>query len=952
MIGATISHYKITEKLGEGGMGVVYKAEDTKLERTVALKFLAAHLLNDEEAKARFLREAKAAEGLHHPNICPVYEIGEAEGKTFISMAFIEGEPLEAKIERGPLSLKEALDIGRQIAEGLEAAHEKGVVHRDIKPANVMVDAKEHATIMDFGLAHLTEASRLTKTDQTMGTVAYMSPEQAQGMEVDGRTDLWALGCVLYEMVAGGRPFKGEYDQALLYEIVHQAPEPLTGVRAGVPMELEFIVGKCLAKDRNDRPSSAEEIARDLRTLGEKLKSGRSTVLQTGIVTGPSAGSTQPPGQAESPSLPGPLAKYRVIEGGQETGDAIRYVAEDTELRRSVAIRVLPQSSEQQIERAQRRKQTVLLGTTALAVLVALVFTFFPLFSPTPVAETPLRRSAFTPPVALNTSALFAGVAISPNGKHIAYTAAGSEGRLWVQDLDQEQPRAIEGTEGALLPFWSPDSGFIGFAVGAELQKVSVQGGPAMRLCEMSGRLFYGGSWSPDGDSVVFSSPSVAIRPDIYEVPAQGGVPSLLIGPEDSEESSEGPTGSISRPHFLPSDEGGRVLVFTFGSAATSEMMIQDLDTGRREFLGPGDRPFYSASGHLVYQPGRNTYDLWALPFSLETLQGTGEAFPIAQNSRQPTVAADQTLVYLDGYGSAQEQLVWVGRDGKKVEEVGQPQESIRDAALSPDGGRVAVSASVGSNMDVWVWDLTRGVKTRLSAAAESDFLPVWSPAGDEVVFMSVRAGNTDIYLRQADGSGEEQALAATSGEEVPADWSRDGKYLLYSTDDPETGYDLWYLERSEDGSGWEPHPFLQEPASQTAPKFSPDGRFVAYVSDDSGQREIYVQPFPEGGRKVTVSNSGGHQSRWSRDGKELFYVEGETLMVVGVSTQEEFSATPPTELFEHPGLRRDGSHPKYDISLDGQRFLLPERVGTEAPETKIRVVQNWFAEFKDRQQD
>ena len=287
MIGRTISHYRITEKLGEGGMGVVYKAEDTKLERTVALKFLAAHLLNDDEAKARFLREAKAAAGLHHPNICPVYEIGEAEGKTFLSMAFIEGEPLEARIEQGPLPLKEALDIGRQTAEGLEAAHEKGVVHRDIKPANVMVDAKSHATIMDFGLARLTEASRLTRADQTMGTVAYMSPEQAQGMEVDHRSDVWALGVVLYEMVRGQRPFQGEYDQALLYEIVHQEPEPLTGVRAGVPMELEFIVGKCLAKAPQDRYQTSADAIVDLRTCAEKLKSGHSKILRTGAATVP-----------------------------------------------------------------------------------------------------------------------------------------------------------------------------------------------------------------------------------------------------------------------------------------------------------------------------------------------------------------------------------------------------------------------------------------------------------------------------------------------------------------------------------------------------------------------------------------------------------------------------------------------------------------------------------------
>jgi len=286
MIGRTISHYKIVEKLGEGGMGVVYKAEDAKLERSVALKFLAAHLLDDDEAKQRFLREAKAAAALDHPNICTVYEIAEAEGKIFLAMAFLKGETLEDRIAKGPLPLKDALDIARQIAEGLQAAHAEGIVHRDIKPANILVSPEGRATIMDFGLARLTEASRLTKAEQTVGTAAYMSPEQMQGAEVDRRTDIWALGCVLYEMVAGARTFQGEYPQALAYEIVNQAPEPLTSIRAGVPMELEFVVGKCLAKDRDDRPESAQEVARELRTLAEKLKSGRSTILRTPNLTG------------------------------------------------------------------------------------------------------------------------------------------------------------------------------------------------------------------------------------------------------------------------------------------------------------------------------------------------------------------------------------------------------------------------------------------------------------------------------------------------------------------------------------------------------------------------------------------------------------------------------------------------------------------------------------------
>ena len=594
MVGRTISHYKITEKLGEGGMGVVYKAEDTKLERTVALKFLAAHLLNDEEAKARFLREAKAAAGLDHPNICTVHEIAEVDGKTFLAMAFLKGKTLEDPIAGGPLSLKDALDIARQVADGLEAAHEAAIVHRDIKPANIMVDAKGRATIMDFGLAHLTEASRLTKTDQTMGTVAYMSPEQAQGMEVDNRSDVWALGVVLYEMVCGQRPFQGQYDQALLYEIVHQEPEPLTGVRAGVPMELEFIVGKCLAKDRNDRPSSAEEIARDLRTLGEKLKSGRSTILHTGVVTGPPAGSTQSPGQAESPSSPGPLAKYRVIEDEQKTGDAIRYVAEDTELRRSVAIRVLPQSSEQRIERVQRRKQTVAFGVGGLGVLLALIFAFFLLFSPAPVGETPLRRFAIAPPVSVATDR---GVhdnvlAISPNARHIAFVEAGGQGRLWVQDLDQEQPRAIEGTEGAGSPFWSPDSTVIGFAAGGGLKKVSVRGGLASPVCELPAAHFHGGTWSPDGEVIVFSSGLQGQPHNLYQVPARGGAASVLLAPEDLEQASEGAAKYPAWSHFLPSEAGARVLVFTHGRAGEHTMMVQDLETEHREILGPGVFPF------------------------------------------------------------------------------------------------------------------------------------------------------------------------------------------------------------------------------------------------------------------------------------------------------------------------------------------------------------------------
>ncbi len=941
MIGTTISHYKITEKLGEGGMGVVYKAEDTKLDRTVALKFLAGHLLNDEEAKARFLREAKAAAALDHPNICTVYEISEAEGKTFLSMAFIEGEPLEACIDRGPLPLKEALDIGRQVVEGLEAAHEKGVVHRDIKPANVMVDAKGHATIMDFGLAHLTEASRLTKADQTMGTVAYMSPEQAQGMEVDKRADVWALGVVLYEMVCGQRPFQGQYDQALLYEIVHQEPEPLTGVRAGVPMELEFIVGKCLAKDRNDRPSSAEEITRDLRTLGEKLKSGRSTILRAGTVTGPRAGSTQPPGQAESPSLPGPLAKYRVIEDGQETGDAIRYVAEDTELRRSVAIRVLPQSSEQQIERAQRRKQSLVLGIGALGVLLALVFAFFPPFSP--VAEAPLRR--FTLP----TDEAPISPSISPNGRHVAYLTGPDGNRtLWVQDLDQNQPRAIVGPTNLTpsMPFWSPDSQFVGFRSqdGGDFKKVAVSGGPVVTLAEASGPSMRS-VWTPDGESVIFTS-----ERKLFKAPSRGGQAELWLEAEEGFGAYE--------PAFFVASQGTDKLLYVEATSPTEAQIIAlDRTSGQRKILAEGWFPVYAPSGHVVYE-SIEPRGVWAIPFSVDTMKSTGNPFPISENSNDPSIALDGTLVYLEGAAATGLwRLVWKDREGNRLGEIGEPHDGpIAYPGLSPDGSRVVVQ---DNDRDIWVHEVNRPIKTRLTTLPTWELYPSWSPAGDRIVFSSGAGGlgTRSLHMVRADGSeGPVSFLESSEFRSYVTDWSSDGNTILVWRQDLSGGSaakaDIWYLKRKEDG-GWEESLFLESEYADQLAKLSPDGRFIAYDSNQSGEREIYIRSFPDATGLRRVSANGGAQVRWRTDGKELFYVEGDSLMAVPVATTSTLTIGAAEKLFSDDSLviRSGGSWLTYDVTADGQRFILREaEAGTS--DVKLRVVQNWFAEFQDRQTD
>ena len=565
-----------------------------------------------------------------------------------------------------------------------------------------------------------------------------------------------------------------------------------------------------------------------------------------------------------------------------------------------------------------------------------------------PGESAPLRRFAFTPPAPFNPVLSIAHVAISPNGKHIALAVGGGEGKLWVQDLDQQQPRAIEGTTGAASPFWSPDSKFIGFAAQGELNKVPVQGGLATRICAISSVGFYGASWSPDGDVIVFSSSDSNTGAVLHQVPARGGAANLLLSPEEPERLSGGPTGTLMNPNFLPSQSGAGILLFTFGRLAERTMIVQDLDTGRRELLGPGHLPFYSPSGHIVYQPAAVTQDLWALPFSLSTLQAAGEAFPIAQDSRDPTIAADGTLVYRDGSARGTKQLTWLDRRGGKTGEIGQAQVDIVDPELSPDGRRVAFVAVENSNTDIWVYDIARGVRTRLSVDPAVEYRPLWSPSGEEVAFASPRSGVWAGFVRRADGSGEAKALPATPLREWVSDWSRDGKYLLYGLIDPENGGDVWYLERKQDRS-WETHPFLQTPFRAATPKLSPDGRFVAYSSNESGQFEVYVRPFPEGGGRSTVSSDGGQQPRWSDDGKELFYVEGDTLVAVSVTTSPEFSVGPATRLFEHPSLTRS-FYPQYDVSADGQRFVLAAPVEVEGAEPSIRVVQNWFEEFRERQ--
>jgi Tol biopolymer transport system component/predicted Ser/Thr protein kinase len=949
MIGQTIAHYKITEKLGEGGMGVVYKADDTKLDRPVALKFLAAHLVSDEEVRKRFEREAKAAAALNHPNICHVYSIDEIEGKTFIAMAFLEGEGLDRKIEAGPLKLKDALGIAIQTAQGLQAAHEKGIVHRDIKPANLMVTgsgSKQHVTIMDFGLAQLADRSKLTRMDETMGTVTYMSPEQTYGTEIDHRSDIWSLGVVTYEMVTGQQPFKGHYDKAVMYSITNEPPEPMTALRTGVPMELELLVNKCIAKDADERYQHTDELLLDLQGLKKKLESGKSTIMHAApagtVVTGTHAGPTQAPGQVENPSLPGPLAKYRVIENIEERDDSVVYHAEDTQLRRLVDVKIIPQSAAQGLKRKQLIRYAALFA--AGIVLTALIGYAMGWLSPagTP-ADIPLRRFSFAPAHLLN-------AAISPNGRHIAYIERGLSNTLWVHDLASKQPRIIEGAVPARSVFWSADSQFIGFQEGGDLKKISREGGPAVSVCELPDGRIAGAGWSPDGESIVFS----AGRPfTVYEVPSRGGSPKQLF----DRVEADGSRGNTS-PRFLPRRGGSRAILFNVRSQSASDVFVRDLESGETKKLAPGVVAAYSPSGHIVYGAAPNQPDLWALPFSLGSLEATGEPFPIAQQAAEPSVAVDGTLLYADSAGAGLRQLRWRDRDGKPQGTIGQPQETIRYPALSPDGKRVATwSRDDGAN-DIWVHEVDRPVKTRLTTFGY-DVWPTWSPSGNKIGFASGRTGERDIYVKSADGSGEPKALLLVdAAAEYLTDWSRDEKTLLFwrrprgggTASGSGTVGDILSLQQKSDGS-YEEAPFLTSEFEETTPQFSPDERFVAYTSDESGRREVYIQAFPEGGSKRQVSVNGGTQPRWRADGKELYYVEGERLMAVPVSLGPALTVGSPKELFSSPGLVWQGdNYLTYDVTPDGQRFVLAERVEGES-RREIQVVQNWYEEFRGREQ-
>ena len=898
MIGRTISHYRIVDKLGEGGMGVVYKAEDTRLHRTAALKFLPRQGGSDED-RERFFREARAAASLDHPNICTVYEIDEIDGQVFLAMQFLEGTTLDKRIAEAPLPLATALDIGRQTAEGLEAAHKRGVVHRDIKPANLMLTgdnpAKPQVKILDFGLAKLAEGSKLTQADSVLGTIAYMSPEQAQGQKVDPRTDIWSLGATLYEAISGEPPFKGHYEQATVYSILNEDPEPLSAVRSRIPLEVEWTIEKCLAKDPDERYQSAAELAVDLHTLAKKLDSQKLSIHRTQLVEPEAAAGRAP---------------------------ATRALPRDAAAAQRTASRWGPW-------------QVLLLAAMALGAALGIVALAL---RDTPDARElqPLRRFSISLERTLPPETQVRRVSVAPDGSALAFTTNRPNGRLWIQRFDEPEPLAFEGTDGVANFAWSPDSRSLAYLVGSRLHRIPVDGGRSIALSDLPGQFFGGLAWHPEEEEIwVFSGPP----PMLSKVSANGGRPEPAL----DLTAGGGPRGRMQLSNLqLIEGRGDEVLLLYAGrSRDRQQVFIRSLtDETRLVALVDGSEPYYAPSGHLIYRADRPSAEIWAAELSLSRLEFEEDPFPVVRGGVRPSASGDGVLVYADDALGGPRQLVWRNRAGERIGLIGREQPRMSGPTLSHDGKTVAVASDEGGSSDIWIHDVERQVKTRLMLDEFDDFEPIWSTDDESIVFMSLRGEETGLWRRAADGSGSAELVAPSRGAGWPFDWSPDGESILYRVRGP-GGAGLGVLRRTAGGE-FESHPFLEGGYLADEARFSPNSEYVAYSSNESGRMEVYVRRFPDGSGRQQISTEGGDAPRWSPTGDELFYVEGDTLVAVKVRTQGGFQIRESERLFSSPALAVQQRFAGYDVGPDGRRFVLVEPAGEPVPPA-IHVTLNWL---------
>jgi serine/threonine-protein kinase len=883
--GTRLGSYEILEPLGAGGMGEVYRAQDEKLGREVAIKVLPEAFSQDRERSARFQREARLLASLNHPNIATIHDLEESDGVHFLVLEFVPGETLSERIKRGPIPANEALPLFQQIAEGLGAAHEKGVVHRDLKPANVRITPEGKAKVLDFGLAkalsgdaprqELSESPTLTR-DPTeagvlLGTAPYMSPEQARGKAVDKRADIWAFGCCLFEALAGKRAFRGETVSDTIVAVLEREPD-WEALPEGTPIGLQALLRRCVEKDLHRR-------LRDMWDVRVEVEEAMVRPLKPAAPTSPA-----PPKRRAAALL-------------------------------SVGI------------------AGALLGAVAAAIVV------WNLTQPDPLSLRGPARFVLKVPPASPITDDFSRIAISPDGRQLAYVAVSDgERQLCLRRLDQLEATVIPGTEGAQFPFFSPDSQWLGFFAEEELKKVPVDGGAAVTLCKT--RESRGGSWGDD-DTIVFGTYS---PPDLWRISAAGGEPVPIPRPQ----SEQGKMGYLS-PELLPDGES---ILFTISSGSgfeSNEIAVLSLDTGeQRVLIEAGALAHYAPTGHLIFA---RSDSLMAVPFALDRLEVTGPPVPVLEGGRydshwtvaQFSVSDGGTLAYLPGQEAQTRNVVWVDRRGNSQTIPAPPRNYILPS-LSPDDRRVALTTIEESVLETWILDIERGALTRFTFEGSNHF-SVWTPDGRSLTFSSDREGVPNLFWKPAHGGAAAEQLLTSEHHQDPGSWSPDGKWLAFAELHPDTRWDIWLLDLE---GGRRATPLLGTEFRESNPMISPDGRWLAYASNESGRSEVYVQPFPDLGRKWLISTEGGEEPLWARDGRELFYRDGDKVMAVTVETEPIFAAERPSMVFAEAsrGVFFGSGSPNYDITQDGRRLLMLQ-AEPQSPATEIHIVLNWFEELE-----